>query len=73
MMGLAYIMDAPPIIRAQIPDLAAVRSRFDTRFKANENARVPLHMITMLLNQWQTRDFDLVLDEFLRRKAGSRS
>jgi hypothetical protein len=72
MMGLAYLMDAPPIIRAQIPDLAAVRSRFDTRFKTNENARVPLHMITMLLNQWQTRDFGLVLDEFLRRKLGSR-
>jgi hypothetical protein len=69
MMGLAYIMDAPPIIRAQIPDLAAVRSRFDTRLKENENARVPLHMMTMLLNQWQTRDFGLVLDQFLRRQA----
>ena len=67
MMGLAYIMDAPPIIRAQIPDLAAVRSRFDNRLKTCENARVPLHMLTMLLNQWQTQDFGLVLDELLRR------
>lgn len=66
MMGLAYLMDAPPIIRGEIADLEQSQSRFDRRFEVNENARVQLHMLTMFLNQWQTRDFGSLLDEFLR-------
>ena len=57
LMGLAYLMDAPPIIRMEIPDLAKATSRFDQRFQNNENARVQMHMITMFLNQWQRHDF----------------
>ena len=70
MMGLAYLMDAPPIIRAEIADLGASQSRFDRRFEVNENARVQLHMVTMFLSQWQTRDFGALLDEFLRMSRG---
>lgn len=68
-MGLAYLMDAPPIIKMEIPDLADARDAHDPRFKANENARVQLHMMTMFLNQWQTQDFNAVLDRFLRERA----
>jgi hypothetical protein len=57
LMGLAYIMDAPPIIRSKIPDLEAAGSYRDERFIRNEAARTQLHMITMLLNQWQTHRF----------------
>jgi len=67
MMGLAYLMDAPPIIRAEIPDLANARSRFDPRFQQNENARVQMHMITMFLNQWQRHDFGALLDGVMDR------
>ena len=71
MMGLAWLMDAPPLIQAQIPDLAAVENRFDPRFKKNETARAQLHLMTTFLNLWQTRDFGRVLDRF-RRRAQSR-
>src|SRR5690606_21967625 len=60
MMGLAWLFDAPALIRAQIPQLAQIESRFDPRFAANETARVQLHMLTNVLNLWQTRDFGRV-------------
>jgi len=56
MRGLAYLMDAPPRIKADIPDLAEAENRFDPRFEAKENARVQLLMMTNFLNLWETRD-----------------
>jgi hypothetical protein len=64
-MGLAWLLDVPPLIQAQIPALAEVTSRFDPRFEANEAARTQLHMMTVFLNLWQTQDFGRVLDQFL--------
>lgn len=60
-MGMAWLLDAPPIIRAQLPDLAPVHDRFDIRFKQNEAARTQLHMLTNVLNLWQTRNFGQIL------------
>ncbi len=68
LMGLAYIMDAPPIIRMQLPDLARTTSRFDAQFRNDETARVQLHMLTMFLNQWQTQDFGAALARVLERR-----
>jgi len=65
MMGLAWLMDAPALIQAQIPELGLIESRFDPRFNANETARVQLHMMTTVLNLWQTQDFGKLLDRFL--------
>jgi hypothetical protein len=70
MMGLAYLMDAPPIIRKEIPDLGHATSRFDPRFQHNENARVQIHFLTQLLHQWQKNDFGALPDRVLRRRAG---
>jgi hypothetical protein len=64
-MGLAWLMDAPALIRAQLPDLAGIESRFDPRFRANETARVQLHMLTTVLNLWQTHRFGRILDDVL--------
>jgi len=66
-MGLAWLMDAPPLILGQIPDLAEVPDRFDPRFRNNEHARTQLHMVTSFLNLWETQDFGRVLDRFLAR------
>lgn len=68
LMGLAYLLDAPPIIKMQLPDLALAESRFDARFRRDETARVQLHMITMFLDQWQRQDFGAILDEALQTK-----
>ena len=59
-------MDAPPLIQAQLPDLAQAQSRRDPQFKANETARTQLHMLTSFLNLWQRRRFGEALDRFLR-------
>jgi hypothetical protein len=68
LMGLAWLLDAPPLIRRAIPDLAEAESRIDRRFEGSELARTQLHMLTVFLHLWQTRDFGGVLDEFLQRK-----
>jgi hypothetical protein len=56
MMGIAYLLDAPAIIERQVPDLAAVANPLQPDFLAIEDARIQLHMLTMFLNQWQSRD-----------------
>jgi hypothetical protein len=68
LMGLAWLLDAPPIIRAQVPELAAVESPRDPRFAANETARMRLHMITMFFNVWRGQDFRATLEMFTRRQ-----
>jgi hypothetical protein len=70
LMGLAWLLDAPPIVQAQVPDLGAVESRFDPRLSDNETARMRLHMITMFLNNWREQDFGAVLDRFIARRVG---
>jgi hypothetical protein len=67
MMGLAWLMDAPALILAQIPELAGIENRYDPRFKANETARVQLHMMTTVLNLWETQDFRKILGGFLAK------
>ena len=69
-MGLAWLMDAPAVVRKEIPNLAEIESRKDPRFRRNENARMRLHMITMFLDQWATQDFGAVLDGFLQAREG---
>jgi hypothetical protein len=57
MMGVAWLMDAPALIVSQIPDLALAKGRLDPRFRSSELARAQLHMMTVFLNLWQTREF----------------
>ncbi len=64
-MGLTWLLDAPPYIQQQVPDLAQVQSRFDTRITGNEIARTQLRMLTNFLNLWETRDFGRILDGFI--------
>jgi hypothetical protein len=72
MMGLAWLLDAPPIIRAQVPDLAQIESPRDPRFAGNETARMRLHMISMFFNVWRGQDFQATLEAFDQRKARDR-
>lgn len=67
LMGLTWLMDAPALIQKQIADLSSIKNRFDPRFRSNETARVQLHMMTNVLNLWQTQAFGSVLDRCLLR------
>lgn len=69
LMGLAWLLDAPPIVRAQVPGLAEIASPRDPRFAANETARMRLHMIVMFFNAWRRLDFGATLQAFAGRLA----
>lgn len=60
-MTLAWMIDAPALIRARMPDLAEAKDRHDERFKTNETARTQLHMLTNFLNLWERQDFGALL------------
>ena len=49
-MGITWLLDAPAYIERQVPQLAALSSRFDTPIRDNESARVQLQMLTNVLN-----------------------
>jgi hypothetical protein len=67
MLGLAWLMDAPPLIQRHVPDLDQAKDRCDPRFEGSEVARTQLHMLTNFLNLWQTHDFGRVLETFKQR------
>jgi hypothetical protein len=64
-MGMAWLLDAPPIIRAQLPDLSPDHDRFYAGFKTSEAARTQLHMLTNVLSLWQRRDFARILRQII--------
>ncbi|GAB3101439.1 hypothetical protein G8770_14490 [Aestuariicella hydrocarbonica] len=53
--GVSYFMSAPVAITREISDLEPVQSYQDESFQQHENARIQLHMMTRMLNVWQTR------------------
>jgi hypothetical protein len=53
--GVAYSMAAPLAVERDIQDIAALESYRDDAFREHENARIQLHMMTKMLNVWQTR------------------
>ena len=53
--GLAHSMGAPIAVQRDIQDIDAAESYQDVRFREHENARIQLHMMTKMLNVWQTR------------------
>lgn len=68
-MGLAWLLDAPALIEAWVPELDTVHDRHDPRLRDNEAARTQLHMATNFLNLWRTRDFGAALDRCLREAS----
>jgi hypothetical protein len=53
--GLCYSMGAPIAIARDIEKIDAIESYRDDCFRAHENARIQLHMMTKMLNVWQRR------------------
>ncbi len=70
MMGLAWLLDAPPLILARIPDLAEVKNPRDDRFRTDEFTRAQLHLMTAFLNMWQGHDMDQLLGQLENRQVG---
>jgi hypothetical protein len=53
--GVAHSMGAPIAVQRDIAEIAAAESYQDACFREHENARIQLHMMTKMLNVWQTR------------------
>ncbi len=53
--GVAHSMGAPIAIGRDIHEVGALESYQDECFREHENARIQLHMMTKMLNVWQTR------------------
>ena len=64
--GVAYAMGAPIAIERDIEDIDAVESYQDECFSQHENARIQLHMMTKMLNVWQTRQLGDVIRKLLK-------
>jgi hypothetical protein len=67
MMGLRWLLDAPPRTRREVPGLAECTGPLDSRLLASETARVQLRMLTNFLGLWQRDD----LNGTIRRLFGS--
>jgi len=67
LMGLSYFMESPARIRYRLPNFANASGPLDPLFQRNETARNQLHILSVVLNLWQTRDFGASLDRFLSR------
>jgi len=53
--GISYSMGAPLAVEREIENIDTVESYRDDCFRRHENARIQLHMMTRMLNVWQTR------------------
>jgi hypothetical protein len=64
--GLLWMIDAPAVIEARVPDLAEVPDWYDPRVFVDELVRTQLHMSAIWLTLWRLLDFGGQLDWFLR-------
>jgi hypothetical protein len=63
--GLAWSMGAPIAVERAFAHIDDLESHQDSRFRYHENARIQLHMMTRLLNLWQTRKLGDVVRAFI--------
>jgi hypothetical protein len=67
LMGVSYLIHSPSRILARLPEAATASGTRDPVFLKNETARNQLHIMTAMLNYWQTRDFGATLERLLAR------
>jgi hypothetical protein len=67
-LGIAWILDAPSLVEAQVPDLDGVEDRHDPKLKNNFLARAQLQILVIFLNTWMFEDIGEALREFAGRR-----
>jgi hypothetical protein len=66
LLGMAWMLDAPTLVAAQIPDLRGDADRFEPRLHEDFLARAQLQLMTVFLHIWQREDLPSVLDRVPR-------
>ncbi len=56
LLGTAWMLDAPSLIEAEIPDYATLKDRFDPRIRDKFIPRAQLQLMTVYLNEWRRYD-----------------
>jgi hypothetical protein len=64
-LGIAWILDAPSLVEAQIPDVQSVQDRFDPRLRDDFLARAQLQLLVVFLNEWRVADIGATLRRFI--------
>lgn len=67
MLGLAWMLDAPTLVTAQIPDLSPDADRFDEALHSDFLARAQLQLMTVFLHVWQADSLAEALAQFRQR------
>ena len=68
-MGVARVLAFPEVILFRLPEAATASGPLDPVFERSDAARNCLHIYTVFLNLWRTRDFGAKLDMLLARLA----
>jgi hypothetical protein len=66
-MGVARVLAFPEIVLFRLPEAATAAGPRDPMFLRSDPARNCLHIYTVFLNLWRTRDFGASLDALLAR------
>lgn len=68
-LGIAWILDAPTLIEAQLPAIRDVEDRFDARLRGDFLARCQLQLLVVMLNEWRVRGIGSALRDFAATRA----
>lgn len=63
-LGTAWMLDAPSLIAAEIPDPGVIESRHDPAIRDRFIPRAQLHLMTVFLNEWQRDDIGATIRAF---------
>ena len=55
-LGIAWMLNAPALIEAEVPNVHRVRDRYDPKIKDVFLARAQLQVLVVFLNEWLTED-----------------
>lgn len=68
LLGIAWILDAPSLVEAQIPDFVNIKNSRDPKLTSDFLAHAQLQLLVVLLNEWQFDDVGDALRDFATRK-----
>lgn len=68
-LGVAWMLNAPALIEAEIPDVTTVADRYDPKFRDVFLARAQLQILIVFLNEWEQLEIGAAVQQFLRMDA----
>lgn len=70
LLGVAWMLDAPALIEADIPDYRTLADRFEPRIRDQFIPRAQLHLMTVFLWLWRRHDIGALVKNFPAAQNG---